>query len=99
MFRSNPVAATLVGLLFLSALACCWSATWWFLGAREFQNLEYQYQALQRTSTALQSLANEAVDYGRRNPSIDPILLKFELKPASPAAAAATTPITPAPAA
>jgi biopolymer transport protein ExbB/TolQ len=80
MFKSNPVAATLVAVLFLSALASCWSATWWYLGAREFQDLEFRYQALQRTSAAMQSLANDALEYSKRNSSIDPLLQQFDLK-------------------
>jgi hypothetical protein len=94
MMRSNPVAAVLVGALFLSSLASCWSAAWWFLGARELQNLEYQFQALQRTSSAMQSLANDAIEYSRRNPSIDPLLQKFELKPVSAGQPAAGQPAT-----
>lgn len=81
MFKNNPVAATLVAVLFLSALASCWSATWWFLGARESQDLELRAQSLQRTSAAMQSLALEAIEYSKRNPNIDPLLQQFELKP------------------
>jgi hypothetical protein len=92
MFKNNPVAAVLVSVLFLSALASCWSATWWFLGAREFQDLELRSQALQRTSAAMQSLAYEAVEYSKRNPSIDPLLQQFDLKPRPPAAPPATPP-------
>ena len=94
MFKNNPVAATLVAVLFLSALASCWSATWWFLGTREFQDLEFRYQALQRTSATMQALANDAIEYSKRNPSIDPLLQQFELKqkPADPSPASQPVP-------
>jgi hypothetical protein len=46
---------------------------------------------MSQISAAMQSLANDAVDYGRRNPAIDPLLNQFDLKP-RPAAPPATPP-------
>lgn len=80
MIKSNPLAVVLVTALFLSALASSWFSLWWFLGARELQSIEYQHQSLIRISTAMQSLANDAMEYSRRNPAIDPVLLQFDLK-------------------
>jgi hypothetical protein len=91
MIKSNPLAVVLVTALFLSALASSWFSVWWFLGARELQSLEYQFQSMSQISAAMQSLANDAVDYGRRNPAIDPLLNQFDLKP-RPAAPPATPP-------
>jgi hypothetical protein len=91
MIKSNPLAVVLVTALFLSALASSWFSIWWFLGARELQSLEYQFQSMSQISSAMQSLANDAVDYGRRNPAIDPLLNQFDLKP-KPAPAPATPP-------
>jgi hypothetical protein len=91
MIKSNPLAVVLVTALFLSALASSWFSIWWFLGARELQSLEYQFQSMSQISSAMQSLANDAVDYGRRNPAIDPLLNQFDLKP-KPAPAPATQP-------
>jgi len=89
MIKSNPLAVALVTALFLSALASSWFSIWWFLGARELQSLEYQFQSMSQISAAMQSLANDAVDYGRRNPAIDPLLNQFDLKPRSAAPPAA----------
>jgi hypothetical protein len=94
MIKNNPLAVVLVTALFLSALASCWSAVWWFFGARELQALEFQYQAMNQTSAAVQSLVNEAVEYSRRNPAIDPLLQQFDLKPRQPSP---TPPGQPAP--
>lgn len=91
MIKSNPLAVALVSALFLCALASCWSAAWWFLGAREAQTLEYKYQAMTRTSSAVQSLVNESLEYSRRNPAINSLLDQFNLRPGAPAS-------TPAPA-
>ena len=85
MIKSNPLAVVLVMALFLSALASSWFSVWWFLGARELQSLEYQFQSMNQVSAAMQSMANDAIEYGRRNPAIDPLLNRFELKPKSAA--------------
>lgn len=81
MIKSNPLAVVLVSALFLSALASSWFSLWWFLGAREMQAIEFQNQSLVRVSSAMQAIANDAVEYSRRNPAIDPVLVQFELKP------------------
>jgi hypothetical protein len=93
MIKSNPLAVVLVTALFLSALISSWASIWWFLGARELQSLEYQFQSMSQISAAMQSLANDALEYGRRNPAIDPLLYQFDLK----AKAAAPPSTSPAP--
>ena len=96
MIRSNPFAVLMVSALFLSALASCWFSAWWFLGTRELQGLEYHSQAMTRVSNAMQALAGDAVEYSRRNPGIDPVLQKFDIK-VKPGAAGATAPAGAAP--
>jgi hypothetical protein len=46
---------------------------------------------------AAQSLANEAIEYSKRNPAIDPILFQFELKARPVSTSAAPGPTAPAP--
>src|SRR5690349_13710245 len=94
MIKSNPAAVVLVSLLFLLSLVSCWSAAWWFLGAREAQALEYKYQAMTRTSGAVQSLVNESLEYSRRNPAMNSLLDQFNLRPGAPASAPANQPAT-----
>jgi hypothetical protein len=95
MIKNNRLAVLLVTALFLSALASCWSSLWWFLGTRELQALEFQSQSMTRVSNAMQSLAGDAVEYGRRNPGIDGVLTRFDLKPRAGAGTPApTTPKT-----
>ena len=97
MIKNYPGAVALVTALFLSALATCWFAVWWFLGARELQALEFQYQSMNQISAAVQSLANDAMEFSRRNPAIDPLLQQFDLKP-KPVSATAPAPVAlPAP--
>jgi hypothetical protein len=93
MIKSNPLAVVLVTALFLSALASSWFSLWWFLGAKELQGLEYQFQSLNQISAAMQSLANDAVEYSRRNPAMDSVLNQFDLKsrPVAPPVSAPPT--------
>jgi|SRR5207247_3692132 len=97
MIRHNPTAVALVTALFLSALASCWFAAWWFLGARELQALEFQYQSMTQVSGAVQALANDALEFSRRNAAIDPLLQQFDLKPKPATAPAPATPSAPKP--
>ena len=97
MIKHYPVAVALVTALFVSALAACWFAVWWFLGARQLQALEFQYQSMTQTSAAVQSLANEAIEFSRRNPAIDPLLQQFDLKPKAATTAAPAAPSAPKP--
>ena len=92
MIKSNPVAVVLVSVLFVSALASCWFSLWWFLATRELQGIEFQNQSLVRISQAMQSLANDAIEYGRKNPAIEPVLVQFELKPRTAPAAGQPAP-------
>ncbi|HXJ73265.1 MAG TPA: hypothetical protein VNM37_10440, partial [Candidatus Dormibacteraeota bacterium] len=48
-------------------------------------------------SAAVQSLANEAIDYSRRNPAIEPLLKQFEVIPGRPAPAPSAASPAPAP--
>jgi hypothetical protein len=91
MIRNHPLAVGLITLILLLGLFACWCVGWWYLGVRELQGLKYQYQAMTRTTSAMQSLANDAIEYSRRAPSIDPILQQFELKP-HPAASPLASP-------
>jgi hypothetical protein len=92
MIKSNPLAVALVTALFLSALASSWFSVRWYFGEKSYESMQYQARSLSRISAAMQSLANEAVDYSRRNPAIDPLLLQFDLKPRQAGTPAAVQP-------
>jgi len=81
MTRGNLLSFSLVAALAASALLGCWSSYMWLQGAREAQTLESQYQMMNNVSVAMQSLVSEAIEYSRRNPSIDPILIEYNIKP------------------
>jgi hypothetical protein len=90
--RNNLLGILLVAALLTSSLWACRSAWMWFTGARQAQALEFNYQRMNNISVAIQSLANEAAEYSKRNPSIDPILIDYNVKPRPAAPAPATQP-------
>ena len=97
MFRNNPVTSLLVSVLFLAALGTCWFAVRYFFSVRELQGIQFRYQNLIATQSALQSMAAEAVAYSQQNPAINPLLQEFNLTnrtvapPAAPASPAPRT--------
>lgn len=96
MIRHNPIGCLLVGLLAAVTLWGGWCAFQWYRGTRQAQALEFSYQRINNASVAVNALANEAGEYSRRNPSIDPILAEYNIKPrtAPPPVAPATAPRT-----
>ena len=81
MTRHNPVGVVLVGLLAVTAVWDGWCAFQWYRGAREAQTLEFNYQRINNTSVAVNSLVNETIEYSKRNPSIEPILNEYNIRP------------------
>ncbi len=81
--KSNALASLLTGAIIVCALISGWVFLRYFLAVKELQKLQGQYVFMNNTRNAAQSLANEAVEYSKRNPSIDPILYQYEIKPRS----------------
>src|SRR5262245_19720948 len=90
MLRHNWIGLLLLTLLGATVLTACWSSYMWYRGAQEAQTLEFHFQRMNNISTAVQTLANEALEYSRRHPTIDPILLEHNIRarPTSPAPSA-----------
>jgi hypothetical protein len=79
--KNNTLGTLLVGVLFASALLTSWASVRYFFSLREAQRLQAQTIAINNNRNATQALANEAIEYSKRNPAIDPILQQFEIKP------------------
>jgi len=79
----------LVGLLFLSAIISAACAILHMRGSGELRNLQIQAATVEQKRAFTRALANDAIEYSKRDPSIDPILQTLGLKqaPASPKAA------------
>lgn len=91
IMRSPVIGTLLVVLLMLSGLTTCLLSARWFFATREIQRLQARADSLTRTSNLMQQLAAESVEYGRRNPAINPLLEQLNLK-ASAARSATNTP-------
>lgn len=68
-------ATTAMALL---SLVLCWS---YISSARQLRALQTQLAILNNNRQMVQVLAAEAVEYGKRNPAIDPILEWMGAKP------------------
>ena len=78
--KSETVSAAMVLVLFVSALFAVWISVRWFFSVKEMQELQFQQNRINNTRIAAQSLANDTMQYARRNPRIEPVLLEFNLR-------------------
>ena len=81
----------MVGVLLLIGLLTALFTIRYYFSLKELQRLQIDYARMTQRRNMIQSLANEAVEYSKTNPAIDPILFEFELK-AKPGAAAPAQP-------
>jgi hypothetical protein len=92
--KNNPLTTVLLGVLTISALLSvgfCWR---YVSNTRELRTLQTQANMINNNRTMINSLANDTVEYSKKNPAIDPILESVGLKPGKSAPAAATKPAT-----
>src|SRR3954451_3821519 len=94
--KSNTLAGLLTGAVIVCALTVAALSIRYFFSLRELQKLQGQYVFMNNTRNAAQGLANDALEYSKRNPAIDPILIQYEIKPratnATPPSAATVRP-------
>ncbi len=82
--------AILVGVLACStafSLYLCWD---YVHKAAELRSLQMNATAINQRRAAVTSLANDAIEYGQKNPAILPVLEAAGLKPPSKSAATVT---------
>jgi len=70
----------------LASVGLCWG---YMANARELRTLQSQTAFINNNRTLVNSLANDAVEYSKKNPAIDPILESVGIKPAKSAPTAA----------
>ncbi|GEM_PF-3292630 len=90
--KKNPIGTLAVALLFLSALATALLATRYFFSVRSLKRMQAQASMVQQSRTVIHTLAQEAVEYSKRDSSIDAILYKYEIKSKGPAGAGVRAP-------
>ncbi len=79
--KNNQLTTILLGLLTLSALASmvlCWL---YISNSRELRGIQAQIAAINNRNVGVNSLANDVLEYSKKNPAIDPLLVSVGLKP------------------
>ena len=95
--KSNLFCTLALGVFLVCVVYTLWLSAVYYSSFRKLQDLQYQYMTVEQTQAALNSLLNEAVEYSKKRPAIDPILQKF-MKPI-PGATNTTSQVAPKPAA
>ena len=78
--KNNALAAVLVVALFALGLCACFQSLRYFFTLRRLAALQNQVNQVNFRLNVAQALVNESVEYSKRNPAIDPILLQFHFK-------------------
>jgi hypothetical protein len=92
--KNNPMTTVLLGVLTVSALLSvgfCWR---YVSTTRELRSLQTQANLINNNRTMINALANDAVEYSKKNPAIEPILESVGLKPGKSASATTSKPAT-----
>ena len=91
--KNSPMTTILLTVLAFSAIfsvATCWL----YIGKnRELRQLQTTVSGVEGNRRTAAALANEAMEYSKKNPAIDPLLEQAGLKP-KPGAASTTKPST-----
>lgn len=92
--KNSPLTTVLLGVLTVSALASvvlCWL---YISNIRELRSFQAQANIINNNRAVMSALANDAVEYSKKNPAIDPILESVGLKPSKSATSTSTRPTT-----
>ena len=79
--RNSPLTTVLLVILVVSALASvllCWL---YISNTRQLRVLQTQIQMVNNNRALITSLANECLEYSKKNPAIDPLLESAGIKP------------------
>ena len=86
----SPLTTVLLAALLISALASVGFCCAYIFKAREVRSLQGQIAGIQNNRAFIAALANETIEYSKRNPEIDPILETAGIKPSKSSGSAAT---------
>ena len=70
----NQLTLVLVGVLFLSTLATVYLTQKFNSSTKQMVEENVKLQKMQNTIAVLQQLYNDSVEYGKKNPGIQPVL-------------------------
>jgi hypothetical protein len=97
--KNDPLTTALLGALLVSALLSLVFFERFIANSRELRTINTRaayIQSMNNNRQLLNALANDAIEYGKKNKDIEPLLESFGLKPGKGAAAAAATTNKPA---
>ena len=90
--QKNPIIAFLSGALCLAALGVFVLALSCEVRFRQLRQLQPRVASIQVTQNVIAALANEMMEYSKRNPAVDQVLQQVGLKPGKTAATPTTKP-------
>lgn len=90
--KNSPLTTFLLAVLAFSALLSVIFCGLYVSSTRQLRSLQGQWNFLLQRNTGVSYLAAEAVEYGKRNPAIDPILEATGFKPPRTASTATNKP-------
>jgi len=90
--KINPLAAFLMGALFLSSVSAAGFAIWHVISVRAVYKMQPQLAEINVVVARTQMLINEAMEYRKHNPAIDPILQTVNPRASLPASAPTKSP-------
>lgn len=79
--KNNQLTAMLVGILFITTGASAWLALRYTSAFHKRQQLAPTLASIHYTEGMISALANDTIEYSKKNPAIDPILKSFNLMP------------------
>lgn len=82
MFKGkNLLPSALIGLLLVSAVTAAVFTMVFIQSNRDLRRFQAQAASIQNNRLVAQAMANDCLEYSKRNPAIDPILQSIGLKP------------------
>jgi len=90
--KNNPLTTILIGALALSAVWSVILCLQYVSNTRELRTMQGQALNINNRQMTAQAILNEAIEYGKKNPAIEPLLESVGIKKsaAAPAAKPAT---------
>lgn len=88
----NLLPAVLISLLLVSAVTAAVFTVMFIQSNRDLRRLQAQAATIQNNRMVALAMANDCLEYSKRNPAIDPILQTIGLKPKPQATASPARP-------
>jgi hypothetical protein len=79
--KSNSLTSVLLGVLAISALGSMILYVMWASTIRDSRRIQLQVYSAQYNKNMANMLATDLLEYSKRNPAIDPLLVEFGFKP------------------